>query len=101
MNISVILAMHYPPCYDAYRQALLTVQFWSKCPPNPSFPSDAQAHVAADWTLLMWHVAQHISDCIGASPQEWSQASSHLTTHMSKSVCAYVPAGYDVLGIRI
>ena len=72
------------------------VQFWSKLPPKPSFHSDAQAHVAADWTLLMWHVAQLISDCNDASPKEFIQASSRLTS-MSGPVCVACLVGWPKL----
>ena len=53
------------------------VQFWSKGLPNPSCLPDAQVHVTSDWTLLMWNVAQRISDCIDTSPDISSQASSN------------------------
>ena len=71
------------------------VQFWSKSPPTPAFPPEAPAHVAADWTLLMWHVAQHISDYVGASLKTTLLASSCLTS-MSGIVCISVEAGHSV-----
>ena len=71
------------------------VQFWSKSPPTPAFPPEAQAHVAADWTLLMWHVAQHISDYVGASLKTTLLASLCLTS-MSGIVCLSVEAGHSV-----
>ena len=45
------------------------VQFWSKGLTTPTTIPGVQAHVASDWKLLMWHVAQRTSDLMGASPQ--------------------------------
>ena len=68
------------------------VQFWSKRLPNPSFESEPEAHIAADWTLLMWHVAQQISDCVSTSLKESTQASADLSgmSSLCVSVCQHL-----------
>ncbi|KAL3150998.1 hypothetical protein ABBQ38_012871 [Trebouxia sp. C0009 RCD-2024] len=63
-------------CCGDLRKALLMVQLWSKGMPTPSSTPGVQVHVASDWTLLMWHVAQRISNLMGTLPQPESSRQS-------------------------